>query len=153
MNDRMPISIVLADDDDDDCLLFYEALSEISIPTQFSAVHNGEQLLQQLQTNANALPHILFLDLNMPRMNGLQCLKEINKMSHVKQMRVVIFSTSYHQDIADQLYKNGAMHYIRKPSDFVQLKQLIEQVLILTREDKDVCDRKDSYVLSAIQNQ
>ncbi len=135
MPTRETTTVYLADDDDDDCLLFGEALNEISLPTQLTTVHNGEQLLQLLESENSELPHVLFLDLNMPRKNGQQCLEEIKQSEKLKKLKVVIFSTSFQQEVADRLYKNGALHYIRKPTDFAQLKNVIHQVLTIVQED------------------
>lgn len=129
-------SILLADDDEDDCFLFVEALEEIQVTTKLTTVRNGEQLLHLLESMKEELPHVLFLDLNMPRKNGWQCLEEIKRSEKLKKFKVIIFSTSFQQDVADQLYKNGAMHYIRKPGDFSQLKELILQVLMGLQDEQ-----------------
>jgi CheY-like chemotaxis protein len=129
-------SILLADDDEDDCFLFGEALEEIQVATRLTTVRNGEQLLHLLESMKEELPHVLFLDLNMPRKNGWQCLEEIKRSEKLKKLKVIIFSTSFQQDVADQLYKNGAMHYIRKPGDFSQLKELILQVLMILQDEQ-----------------
>jgi CheY-like chemotaxis protein len=126
-----PLQLLLADDDDDDCFLFEEALSEIPVPTQLTTVHDGEQLMQLLTKTTDDLPHVLFLDLNMPRKNGFQCLNEIKQNEKLKNLAVVIFSTSCQDAVADQLYISGAQHYICKPNNFAQLKKLIHQVLTL----------------------
>ncbi len=136
---------MLADDDDDDCLLFSEALKEIPLPTQLITVHNGEQLLQSLEFIHGDLPQVLFLDLNMPRVNGWQCLDEIKQNEKLKMLKVIIFSTSFQQEVADQLYKNGAMHYIRKPSDFEQLKNVIHQVLTLIHKEDGTLSHPNSF--------
>jgi CheY-like chemotaxis protein len=133
---KEPITILLADDDEDDCFLFGEALEEILIPTNLTTVRNGEQLLQLLESKKEELPHVLFLDLNMPRKNGSQCLQEIKQNEKLKSLRVIIFSTSFQQEAADQLFTNGAMHYIRKPSDFAQLKEVILQVLMILQDEQ-----------------
>lgn len=150
------ITILLADDDEDDCLLFVEALEEIPMPTKLTTVRNGEQLLQLLESIEEELPHVLFLDLNMPRKNGWQCLKEIKQNEKLKNLKVIIFSTSFQQDVADQLYRNGAMHYIRKPSDFSKLKEVILQVLLILQDQQveqsnnnSSHDTKATYVLSS----
>ncbi len=104
-----PLQLLLADDDDDDCFLFEEALSEIPVTTQLTTVHNGEQLMQLLTKTTDTLPHLLFLDLNMPRKNGFQCLNEIKQNEKLKNLPVIIFSTSCQDDVAEQLYKEGAM--------------------------------------------
>ena len=126
-----PLQLLLADDDDDDCFLFEEALSEIPVTTQLTTVHNGEQLMQLLTKTTDTLPHLLFLDLNMPRKNGFQCLNEIKQNEKLKNLPVIIFSTSCQDDVAEQLYKEGAQHYICKLNNFTQLKKLIHKVLTL----------------------
>jgi CheY-like chemotaxis protein len=121
--------IFLADDDEDDRFLFQEALNEIQLPTQLTTVRDGEQLMEIL--NAQVLPDILFLDLNMPRKDGFQCLIEIRKNDKLKQLPVVIFSTSYQPDAVTKLYENGAQYYIRKPSNFEHFKKVIRHAIIL----------------------
>ena len=128
------INILLADDDIDDCIFFKEALEELQLDTNFTNVHNGEQLMKLLQKSTSELPDILFLDLNMPRKNGLSCLTEIKHNKRLKQLPVIIFSTSFDENIADLLFKHGAQYYICKPADFALLKKVIHQALILTKE-------------------
>ena len=118
------LQILLADDDQDDCL-FKEALSEIPFQTHLITVHDGEQLINYFNTDSNPIPQVLFLDLNMPRKNGFDCLLEIKRIERLKHIPVIIFSTSMEQKIVHLLYKNGAHFYIHKPSEFFQLKKLI----------------------------
>ena len=124
------LNILHADDDADDCLFFKEALKGLNLPTRYTAVNDGEQLMHYLENNSNELPHVLFLDLNMPRKNGSECLSEIKFNKRLKQLTIIIFSTSYEQEVVNQLYKNGAHYYIRKPSDFSQFKNIIQQAFL-----------------------
>lgn len=123
------IHILLADDDKDDCLFFKEALEDIDMNTKLTIVHDGEQLMQLLARPSKAHYHLLFLDLNMPRKNGSDCLQAIKSNEQLAYIPVIIFSTSYNVQVADQLYKNGAQHYLCKPVDFSALKQLIQQAI------------------------
>ena len=125
------LNILLADDDEDDCLFFKEALAEIAATINFTAVHNGEQLMQLLTDETYKLPHILFLDLNMPRKNGFECLTEIKQNKKLKNLPVIIFSTSLEQEVVNLLYHNGAQFFIRKPSEFAQFKKIIKHTLKL----------------------
>lgn len=129
------ISILLADDDKDDCLLFKEALEELPLQTTLTTVYDGEQLMHILTKKPDGLFHVLFLDLNMPRKNGFACLKEIKHDKILKQLPVIIFSTSYDEHIADLLYKDGAAHYISKPVRFSELKKVIQQALTLIAQN------------------
>jgi len=134
MPDRT-IRLLLADDDKDDCLFFEEALDELSIPAQLTTVHDGEQLMKFLaKKRTEELPQVLFLDLNLPRKNGHECLSEIKLDKKLKRLFVIIFSTSSEPDIVNLLYRNGAQHYIRKPAEFSQLKKVIQQALTIVNE-------------------
>jgi CheY-like chemotaxis protein len=134
--DTEKIQILLADDDKDDCFLFREALSELPVATNLVTVHDGEQLMSYLMEHQSKLPNVLFLDLNMPRKNGFECLTEIKHTDVLKDLPVIMFSTSYprdmgyEQDIIKVLYNIGAQDYIRKPEDFNKLKQVIHSMLI-----------------------
>jgi DNA-binding NarL/FixJ family response regulator len=87
--------------------------------------------MRLLEKKTDQLPHVLFLDLNIPRKNGLECLSEIKLNKKLKHLFIIIFSTSSEQDIVNVLYKNGAHHYIRKPAEFSQLKKVILKALTL----------------------
>ncbi|MEO5602661.1 MAG: response regulator [Cyclobacteriaceae bacterium] len=108
--------LLLADDDKDDGFFFSRALQKIPIATHLTIVDDGEKLMMYLNKNLKQLPDVLFLDLNMPRKNGSECLVEIKKDEILKELPVVIYSTSLYEDTADLLYKNGAHYYIRKGS-------------------------------------
>ena len=142
------LNILLADDDADDCLFFKEAINTLIPATNFSAVHDGDQLMQLLTNETGRLPDVLFLDLNMPRKNGFECLTEIKQHKKLKNLPVVIFSTSSAYDNINVLFKTGADVYIRKPSNFEQLVQLIKYALPMTAEN--IPSRaKLKYVLNA----
>lgn len=129
--------LLLADDDEDDCLFFKEALNELPIAVQLTTVYDGEQLMQLLTQSTAKLPSVLFLDLNMPRKSGFECLSEIKLDDKLKAIPVIILSTSFEQTMADQLYKNGATGCYCKPADFSQLKHIIQQGLkLLTPENR-----------------
>ena len=122
-------NIFLADDDEDDQFMFQEALKEIHAPTNLVTASDGEQLMEVLLSLNGKLPDVLFLDLNMPRKNGFQCLCEIRQNEKFSSLRTVIFSTSYEVEVIEKLYENGADHYVKKPTEFSELKVIIERVL------------------------
>lgn len=123
-------NILLADDDADDCLLFLNALEEINIATNFIAVQDGEQLMKYLET-ADILPDIIYLDMNMPRKNGAVCLAEIKSDNRLKDIPVVIISTSLEPGLIEYLFLNGAHYFIRKPNAFSKLKILLNNSIAL----------------------
>ena len=69
--------IILADDDEDDRMLFTDAFDELKISTKVQTFKDGAELMSYLNSDEAVLPEILFLDLNMPKKNGIECLKEI----------------------------------------------------------------------------
>lgn len=119
--------LLLADDDMDDCLFFQEALEDLCLSTKLTTVNDGVQLMDFLLLAENNLPDALFLDLNMPRKSGFECLSEIKQNKALKELPVVIISTSMDTEVVNQLYEIGAHFYIRKPGDFNVLKKVIEE--------------------------
>jgi CheY-like chemotaxis protein len=123
------LMILLADDDESDQLLFKEAFGELKMKSVVHTVNNGMQLMDYLTKQDAALPHLIFLDLNMPRKNGLECLKEIRCNEKFKEIPIAIYSTSSSKKDIEETFRNGANLYIRKPSDFSILKQLLAKAV------------------------
>ncbi len=146
MNDK-PIYLLLADDDKDDCELFKDALAELKEMTVLNMVHDGEQLMHLLKKKTTIFPDVLFLDLNMPRKNGFECLTEIRVTEALKNLPVIIFSTSFDPDVVRELYNTGARYYIRKPSDFSVLKRIIHDALSFTAETNASQPSFENFVL------
>ena len=142
------LNILLADDDTDDCFFFKEALRELLLYTKLTTVQDGEQLMQLLTNETNVLPHVLFLDLNMPRKNGFECLTEIKLSKKLKQLPVIVFSTSFEQEVVNQLYKNGAQYFIRKPSEFSQFKNIIQLSLALIAKENISQPTRENFVIT-----
>jgi CheY-like chemotaxis protein len=125
------INVLLADDDEDDRLFFLEAFQEIKIKTKVILVNDGVDLMNYLSHNGHPLPHILFLDLNMPRKNGIECLLEIRQNDRVRDIPVAIYSTSSSEEDIEETFVKGANVYIKKPSDFGELKKILEEVITI----------------------
>jgi len=145
------LNILLADDDTDDCIFFKEALDELPLSTHLTVVHDGEQLMQLLINETNELPDVLFLDLNMPRKNGFECLSEIKLSKKLNQLPVIIFSTSFEQEVVNQLCQNGAQYFVRKPSEFSQFKKIIQQSLALIAQENIPQPTRENFVIT-VQN-
>lgn len=120
---------MLADDDPDDCLIFREALAEVNIAAELTISLDGQQLMEALDKTVPPEPDVIFLDLNMPRKNGMECLTEIRSTKKLKHIPVIIFSTSHNLHTVDEMYKHGANYYFCKPNDFSKLKKVLETVL------------------------
>jgi CheY-like chemotaxis protein len=142
------LNIILAEDDFDDRLLFIDAIEELPVSVQISTFNNGEELMDWLADKKNDLPDALFLDLNMPRKNGFATLAEIKKNPELQDLPVIIFSTATNQDMINQVFKDAAHYYIRKPVHFWALKELIYKSLKLIA-DKDIAlPGKESFMLT-----
>jgi CheY-like chemotaxis protein len=136
--------ILLAEDDEDDCTLFEDVLNELVVDSKLTIVQNGHLLMEKLIVKEE-LPDIIFLDLNMPLKNGLECLKEIKKYENLKKVPVIIFSTSVQADIIDILYQHGANFYIQKPDTFLLLKSAIQKALSIEWNENPVLNRNDFF--------
>ena len=119
------IRVLLADDDLDDCDLFKTALTELPVNAHLEVVYNGDQLLNELKLESVQLPDILFLDLNMPRKNGAECLEDIKSSDRLKKIPIIIFSTSIPGPLKKKLMELGARECIQKPSTYQELKETI----------------------------
>ncbi len=146
--DFKQLSILLADDYKDDILFFDRALKELPISAKLTTVNDGEQLMNHHSENSEHLPDVLFLDINMPRKNGFECLTEIKQNEKLKDLPVVIFSTSSSHDNISRVFRTGAHIYIRKPGNFAQLKQVIHHALPIAAE-KLVSKIHLKYILNA----
>ena|SRR5687767_8898046 len=142
-----PLHILLADDDRDDRFFFNKVLEILPVKTQLTTVEDGEKLMSYLSENSKNLPDVLFLDLNMPRKNGSECLLEIKQSEKLKSLPVIIYSTSMNEDVADLLYNNGAHYYIRK-EDMVKLQKILHHVLTLLVENKFSRPSRAKFVLT-----
>jgi response regulator RpfG family c-di-GMP phosphodiesterase len=145
------IHILLADDDQDDRFFFGKAIKSAVIPASLTTMENGEKLMQYLSNTKEELPDALFLDLNMPKKNGSECLKEIKNNSKLKHLPVIIYSTSLHPEIADLLYKDGAHFYIKK-TDLVQMQILLNYILKLVENNRINRPERENFILSSRQN-
>lgn len=147
MINNEPLHILLADDDESDRLLFTEAFSELKFNTIVSTVNDGFQLMERLHNKDSRLPDILFLDLNMPRKNGIECLKEIKSDEKLKDIFIAIYSTSDNEKDMDETFFNGANVYITKPNSFNTLKQVLEKAVMTTNQYQDESMKRELFLL------
>lgn len=143
-----PVRILLADDDDDDRYLFNKELKAIGFKIELTTVEDGQELMAYLAENVKSLPDILFLDHNMPRKNGAECLQEIMQHPQLKLLPVIMYSTYVHEDIADLYFKTGAHFYIRKTGQ-KELRKLLHHLLTLFVDEKFSRPTRAGFVLSA----
>ncbi len=127
-----PINILIADDDEDDIFFAVEALNKSRLANKVYCVHDGVELMDFLHNRGKyegediPVPDLILLDLNMPKMNGREALKELRSDERLEHIPVVILTTSSaDQDILAS-YKLGANSYINKPVDFDGLVDIMK---------------------------
>lgn len=129
-----PRTILLADDDIDDRELFEDIVKEINPSLDVRCVSDGTELMRTL-TSSNMIPDLLFLDLNMPGKDGKECLREIRSNAALKNLKVIIYSTSsLAQDIYDT-HGIGANLFFKKPSSYTVALDSIRKILSMDIEE------------------
>lgn len=118
-------NILLADDDVEECFLFKIIVFKVAPDIQVQTVNDGDQVAEALSTKR---PDLLFLDLNMPCKNGIQCLQELKDNANYRSIPVIVYSTSASPLDINQAYGFGASLYIQKPSAYKDLLDTLYQV-------------------------
>lgn len=120
--------LMIADDDQDDRLLFQDALDSLGLDLQVSWATDGDAALNALYQKS-PLPEIVFLDVNMPVKNGIECLRDIKSDLSLKHIIVILFSTSVQDETIKLAYNLGAKLFFQKPDTFPKLRNAIEMAL------------------------
>lgn len=132
---RKPVTILVADDDPDDRLMMEEALEESRLANDLHFVEDGEELMDYLHhrgkyENADDFPRpkLLLMDLNMPKKDGREALKEIKGDRNLRQIPVVVLTTSKSEEDIYRTYDLGVSSFITKPVTFESLVELINNL-------------------------
>jgi CheY-like chemotaxis protein len=141
------ITICLADDDEDDRLFFTDAFDELRINTRVKTFKDGVELMNYLNHADSILPNVLFLDLNMPKKNGVECLLEIKKNEKFNDIAIAIYSTSSTEEHIEETFVNGANIYIKKPNDFENLKKILSEVVTMNWQYHTSGLNKDNFLM------
>lgn len=131
---KEPVTILMADDDDDDFLLTQKALKASKLLNKLVRVNDGEELLDYLFCRGEyegqdiELPGIILLDLNMPRKDGREALKEIKEDATLRNIPVVVFTTSKAEEDVYKTYQLGVNSFITKPVTFNNLLEVMSSL-------------------------
>jgi CheY-like chemotaxis protein len=126
--------IVLADDDKDLGILFGRVLMQVDPSKDLTIINDGEELLNYLSEH---IPGLLFLDLNMPCKNGLECLREIRKNSRFIQLPIIVYSSSSYMTDIQRSYELKADLYMVKPFNTEHLRNALQSILKMEWRDND----------------
>ena len=118
--------ILLIDDDEDDCMVFKMALSEVNRDVEFAYRNCGDKITDALPT---VKPDLIFLDINLPRINGIECLQQIRKSEWGYHTPVVMYSSSELPRDLQASYERGANLYFRKPNNIRFLLDALQAIL------------------------
>jgi len=143
------LPVLLADDDMDDRTLFSEAVTRIKVDIDLQLVKDGAELMDYLKNSAIIMPEIIFLDLNMPRVNGFECLAELKSTAAFKDIFVIIYSTTQSQKDIDEVYRLKANLFVRKPDSFSDLKNTLYQILTINVKEQFTSGTMQDFVFKA----
>lgn len=122
------IKCFLIDDDADDQEIFGQALENLDRPIQCTYANDGVQALEKLNSDPAFIPDVIFIDMNMPRMNGIQCLEAIQKIDRLKDVVLYMYSTAADPKSIAATQSLGAKEFIIKPSNFNDLTKKLSQI-------------------------
>lgn len=125
-----PGTILVAEDDDDDFNLTERAFRKLSLPKKIVRVKNGQELIDYLRNGKSPRPDLILLDLNMPIKDGRETLQEIRADGSLKDIPVVVLTTSRSEEDVARTYKLGVNSFIRKPfrqEEFVGMIQALSR--------------------------
>ena len=125
------LSVLLIDDDDDDRFLFAEAVKKIDPSIECETSDDCRQILDNLEQRGQAMPNVIFLDLNMPEIHGFDCLMVLKNDRLWKTIPVIIYSTSKNNVDMERAEQLGASGYLKKPGDFSILYQKLKSIITL----------------------
>lgn len=118
--------VLIVDDDADDVESFESIAKEVSPNMQITSARNGVELFKVLKTKPT--PDLIVLDLNMPLMNGYQCLKQIRKNEKFFPVKIMVYTTSSNKADIDYCMKNGADYYVVKPGTTAGVRTLLKEL-------------------------
>ncbi|GAB3163275.1 response regulator [Telluribacter humicola] len=119
----------LIDDDTEDHYLFAAVLKEVCPNLAFAGEADSRRALEILQEDSDFVPSYIFLDLNMPNLNGMECLAEIKKIDRLKEVPIFMFSTSSFQKDINEAAELGSARFITKPGSYNELIALLNTVI------------------------
>lgn len=128
--------VLIADDDHEDCELFHEAIHDIDPQIKCWTARDGRQCLNFLTRELIMPPDYIFLDINMPLMNGRETLIEIKKNTKLRDIPVVMYSTTSDTKEIQGYYQLGAHDFLIKPNNFNKLVEALSSIIISTRTSK-----------------
>jgi CheY-like chemotaxis protein len=139
-------SVLITDDNAGWCEILSQAFADIAPSIAINIANNGRKLMETLNREAVELPDLILLDINMPGKNGLECLEEIKKDKRLKNIPIVIHSSSINASEVDISYQMGASLYMPKPDSYYELKHMLATMLQMDLQRTATPERKDFVI-------
>jgi CheY-like chemotaxis protein len=125
---------LLIDDDLDDQEIFIMCIEKISNNIKCTTANDGVEGLALLNSKTDYIPDFIFLDVNMPKMNGIECLKHIRQMEHLRNTKIYMYSTTSESRVVKECTGLGATDFVAKPARSVELKEKLLKIFGIVSE-------------------
>lgn len=139
-------NIYLAEDDEDDIFFFQYAIEKLMPACNLKIAQNGLQLIDLIR-NSQTSPDLMFIDINMPMVDGFETLSRLKSMPGYKQVPTIVYSTSRRDEDVIRAYKVGASAYLVKPLELESLEKAVQKVLHLDWKSYTVPSSMGEFVL------
>ena len=136
--------ILLADDDKDDFDILREAVKQASEPVKVSYASNWLELSRFI---IKTVPDLVFLDINMPVKNGIECLQLLRNDNRYDAIPIIMYSTSVSKNDVDSAYKNGANYFIVKPDTIDEIADMIKKLFSMGKEALRLIPPREEFVI------
>jgi CheY-like chemotaxis protein len=146
-DDTKSTHILFSDDDTDDALLFTQAADLMKSSILLSFAEDGEQLMRYL--SRESLPDMIFLDLNMPVKNGIECLKEIRNDKKLDNLPIIVYTTSDNPRDVDACFNLRANLYVVKPTSFESIIKTLKKIINIDFNNQQFPDRQNFILENA----
>jgi CheY-like chemotaxis protein len=124
------LKCLIIDDDTDDQEIFLMCVKQVHSGVDYLTADNGVEALDLLEANVDYVPDFIFIDVNMPKMNGIKCLQELRKIARLKETKIYMYSTSCEAAVVEQAKGYGATDFIKKPTKTSELKETLKQIFM-----------------------
>jgi CheY-like chemotaxis protein len=141
------LHIILAEDDRDDQLFFKVAFEDLKMDYTLTICNDGVEVMNYLNS-LNDIPHIIFLDLQMPGKNGMECLKEIRGNSKYRDVAVAIYTSLASAENHEETFISGANVFIKKPRELSQLKKILLEVIYINWQYMSDGLNKENFMIN-----
>jgi len=145
--DPEKLYILLAEDDQDDRLFFKKVFDSLKIKHTLDMCEDGHELMAYLD-DSNILPHIIFLDVNMPGKSGMECLKAIRSSTKLRETTVAMYSSLSSRETIEDAFISGANVFIKKPNEFDELRKILKEVMYINWQYVTDGMNRENYMIN-----